>query len=325
MKAIYIILSVLFFLVGCSNNNLQERRSNVKTFLEEEERLKVLTTTEMIGDLVRQIGGNKVVTLSVITKDLDPHSYELVKGDDELLYTSDLIFSNGLGLEHGASLASFLKKSKKNIFLGDHLCKYFSERLLYVDGVIDPHVWMDISLWAELIDPIIKGLSESLPDHAKYFEDNGKVLKTKMLVEHQNLQKLMQGIPKDNRYLVTSHDSFNYFTRSYLKEDENEDWQERFMAPEGLSPEMQLSIVDIQKIVDHLDKHKINVIFAESGVNQDSIRKVLQAAKLKNLSVRISEEPLYADSMMETDSEIPYLEMMRYNARILHEKLTNAE
>lgn len=323
MKTIYIIFSVIIILTGCSNNLLQDRRSKVQAFIEEKNKLKVLTTTEMIGDLVRQVGKERVLSLSMITKGLDPHSYELVKGDDELLYSSDLIFSNGLGLEHGASLSSFLKCSKKNVFLGDLLLKQNQNKLVYVDGVIDPHIWMDISLWSELVDSIVQNLSACLPEDAKYFEKNGQILKEKMLGEHKNLLELLQKIPEQKRYLVTSHDSFNYFTKVYLRAGSERDWKERFMAPEGLSPEMQLSIVDIQKIVDHLDSHQIKVIFAESGVSQDSIRKVLHAAKKKNLSVHISEKSLYADSMMETNEEIPYLEMMRYNAKTLYEELTD--
>lgn len=314
-----------FIIIGffsCSQGSLEGRRAEVEAFIQQKGKIKVLTTTEMIRDIVQQIGGDKVLAISLISKNLDPHSYQLVKGDDELLYVSSVIFSNGLGLEHGASLNAFLHQSEKNIFLGDTIDR---AKLLYFDGVVDPHIWMDIALWSELIDPIVENLSALSPQEETYFRENAEALREKMLVEHKNIHRLLQKIPEDKRYLVTSHDAFNYFTRSYLSTDRESDWKKRFMAPEGLSPDSQLSIVDIQKIVNHLNEHKIQVLFTESGVNEDSIRKVLHAVQTNGLSVRICEQELYADSMIETDEEIPYLAMISYNARILFENLVNED
>lgn len=320
MKKIFLSFCVLITFFSCSQTPSSGRRIDIEAFVNEKEKIKVLTTTEMIGNLVSQIGGEKVCAISLISKNLDPHSYELVKGDDQLLYASDIIFSNGLGLEHGASLNAFLQSSEKNIFLGDTLDQ---SELLYFDGVVDPHVWMDVALWAGLIDPIVDRLSKLDPEAAQFFKMNGKVLKEKMLQEHVSIFNLLQKIPDNKRYLVTSHDAFNYFTRTYLAKAREIDWKKRFMAPEGLSPDSQLSIVDIQNIVDHLEEHEIHVLFTESGISEDSIRKVLTAVNAKGLDVKICEKELYADSMIQTEDEIPYLEMIRYNANILYENLSD--
>src|SRR5688572_30797589 len=81
--------------------------------------VKVLTTTAMINDLVAQIGGEDVDTIALIKGELDPHSYELVKGDDEKFAAADLIFYNGLGLEHGLSLRQNLENNPKALSVGD--------------------------------------------------------------------------------------------------------------------------------------------------------------------------------------------------------------
>src|SRR5579871_5638784 len=99
---IWVLYSLcLLFLWGCSNSTAP---SAMDPWVEQNGKLKVLSTTAMIDDVVRQIGRERIDHLPLIMGEIDPHSYELVKGDDEKLSMATLIFFNGLGLEHGASL-----------------------------------------------------------------------------------------------------------------------------------------------------------------------------------------------------------------------------
>ena len=71
----------------------------------------------MIDDLVEQVGGEYVDTTVLIKGGFDPHSYQLVEGDDEKFAFADVIFCNGVGLEHGPSLQHYLKTHPKVVFL----------------------------------------------------------------------------------------------------------------------------------------------------------------------------------------------------------------
>src|SRR5689334_19504873 len=82
-------------------------------------KLKVLCTTSMVQKMVEGVGGEYVDCIALIQGESDPHSYQLVKGDDDKLAEADLLFFNGLGLEHGPSLASFLDTSPKAYALGE--------------------------------------------------------------------------------------------------------------------------------------------------------------------------------------------------------------
>ena len=56
------------------------------------------------------------------------------------------------------------------------------------------------------------------------------------------------------------------------------------------------------------------MIFPESNVNRDSIRKIVEAAKSKGLNVRIATTPLYADAMGPPGSDgDTYLKMIQHN------------
>lgn len=284
-------------------------------------KVKILSTIAQIGDLAKKVGGERVDSFILIEGDLDPHSYEIVKGDAEKIGRADLIFYNGLGLEHGASLSEALKRSSKAIAIGEQISSAHSEKILKRDGMIDPHIWMDISLWKEGVAPIVEALSKKDPEGANYYSERGLKLVQEMEEMHAEVHSILQKIPSKKRYLVTSHDAFHYFTKAYLADPGEKDWMARFAAPEGLAPEGQLNPRDIQKIIGYLRDKQVLVLFPESNVSLDSIRKIAAAGKEMGLKIQICSEPLYGDAM----GGLTYLEMMEKNAITIAKYLNLSE
>jgi len=316
-----LIFLMLFFVVSCSTDSSRSHQEKEKEWNNKNGKIKVLSSIAMINELVKEIGGEYIDSNTLIKGDLDPHSYQLVKGDDEKLKRADLIFFNGLGLEHGPSLQKYLYNSEKAIALGNEIDSANPSLILQQNGQIDPHIWMDIALFAKSIPFIVKALSEKDPAHQSYYENRAIALQKEMLQNDQEIRDLLLQIPENKRYLVTSHDAFNYFTRTYLateSEKINNDWQKRFAAPEGLAPESQISASDIQFIIDYLAKYQIHVVFPESNVSQDSIRKIVLAGKEKGLELTIATDYLYGDAMGSEGSDgDTYLKMIRHNAAVI--------
>jgi manganese/zinc/iron transport system substrate-binding protein len=285
------------------------------------EKMTVLSTIAMIDDIVARIGKDRVYNECLISGEIDPHSYELVKGDDEKISAADIVFFNGLNLEHGASLCYKLQKHKRSVALGNYIYDTCPEQILKSQGAIDPHVWMDISLWVNIVDPIAEQLSEIDPEGRQFYQDNADQLKKIMIQTHNKVLSLLQSVPEEKRYLVTSHDAFGYFTRSYLATDEERidgTWKKRFAAPEGLAPDGQLSVKDIQNIIDYLLEYDISVVFAESNVSQDSLKKIVSSSKEKKHDVNFSSKVLYGDAMGSFMEPVnSYLEMIEKNANSL--------
>jgi len=275
----------------------------------------------MINEIVRQVGGEHVDALVLIHGELDPHSYQMVKGDDEKFLFADLVFYNGLGLEHSPNMRHFLETAPKAIGLGERLRQQYPDCILYYEGQLDPHIWMDVSLWAKTITFVVEGLSAHDPVHAKNYANNGEILYQQFMNQHTRIKSMIGNVPENKRYLVTSHDAFYYFTLAYLApEDEklHDAWRKRFAAPEGLSPESQLSAMDIQLLVDHLVEYRIEVVFPETNVSHDSLRKIVHAANEKGLKVGIANAALYADALGKPGSEgETYLKMILYNAHTI--------
>lgn len=317
MRILFFLCFCLFIGGGCSNGSSDSQGSQLKDWFEAGGKLKVLSTTAMIDNIVKEVGGDNIQSITLINGQLDPHTYQLVKGDDEKLSGADVIFYNGLGLEHGPSLQRYLHQQSKAIGLGDIIRKDDPGIILMQDGQIDPHIWMDISLWMRTVDIIVRELSARDPQNSAQYVKNGMKLKKQMEIAHQEALDLIGSIPVDKRYLVTSHDAFNYFTRTYLATPEerlNGDWRKRFAAPEGLAPEGQLSAKDIQGIIDYLSTHKIYVLFPESNVSKDSIKKIVNAGSKEGVVLTMAEIPLYADAMGPPGSDgDTYLKMVKHN------------
>lgn len=321
MRGYFLKIVWLFALISCGMTS----HSSLKEWMKPNGKLKILSTTAMIGDLAAQIAGDEADLLVLIQGNLDPHSYQLVKGDDEKLKFADLIFYNGLGLEHGASLQNLLAKSPHAIGLGDQIRKEHSDRILHEGNQVDPHIWMDVSLFAQIIPAITEALIAKRPSASTAFQQRAHLLQQELSVLNEETKKKLQSIPKEKRYLVTSHDAFNYFTKAYLAEPDeiqNGSWKDRFQAPEGLAPDSQLSVVHIKMIIDHMKKFNLSVIFAESNVSQDSIRKIMQAGREKGIAIRIPQEALYSDAMGTAPSlESTYQGMIKYNVELISKYL----
>lgn len=310
----YLLFALSIFFAGCSTG-----ATPVQEWMRPNEKIKVLSTTAMIDDIVGRIGKERIDHIPLIVGQIDPHSYELVKGDDEKLSFAQVIFYNGLGLEHGASLRYALAHHPHAINLGSAIQQRNPELIIYTQGQIDPHIWMDILLWSDIIDPITQSLSAIDPAGRAFYEKNGADLKKEMEQKHRDFCNAFTKIPESKRYLVTSHGAFNYFARAYLAPVEmSKEWQKRAEAPEGLSPEGQLSTANIRMIVDHLISHQIHVLFPESNVSSDSLNKIQHACRQKGLHVTIAADPLYADAVGCVGSGAEdYFKMMEHNAAVM--------
>ncbi|MBI2742902.1 MAG: zinc ABC transporter substrate-binding protein [Chlamydiales bacterium] len=324
----WIIPSLLLItLFSCSDSRGKSRE--LDSWASNNGKVKVLSTTGMIDDLVEEIGKERVDHIKLILGEIDPHSYELVKGDDEKISSAQVVFYNGLGLEHGASLRYRLESHPCKVSLGSELEKRAPDEILMVGNQVDPHIWMDISLWARAVDPIVETLSQIDAEHADYYYQNGEALKNKMLAVHQEIVQKFKTAPEEKRYLVASHDAFNYFARAYLAGDEERrggEWQKRFAAPEGLAPDGQLGYTDIKKIIDHLILHQIDVVFPESNVSRDSLKKIASVCKEMGHRVRISPAVLYGDAMQQSGPVSDgYLNMLRHNCNVMVEQWSKHE
>lgn len=280
----------------------------------------MLCTTAQVASLVKSVASDKADVVVLINGESDPHSYQLVKGDDEKFRRADVIFYSGLGLEHSPAITRLMAKKEK-LAIGDSIRQHAPDSVIMFASIPDPHIWMDISLWKLGLKDIAELLSKLRPEFRREFIERADAQEKHLETIHSQILALFHSIPDEHRYLVTTHDAFNYFTRAYLATDEErrlDIWHPRCFAPEGLAPEAQISTRDVEKTVNHILQYDIHWIFSESNISKDSIQRVVEVLKRNGHTVTIATGALYADAMGSPDSAgATYEGMMLFNAETI--------
>ncbi len=298
-----LILSAVF--TGCS------KKEDVAV---KDRKIKVITTIGMIADLVKNIGGDRLAVKALMGPGVDPHLYKATEGDVTSLNDADIIFYSGIHLE--AKLAEILKKlsaRKPSVAVAEVIAKKDLLTPPEFDGLHDPHVWFDVTLWAQTINKVIETLSKLDPTSATLYKANGDAYRAKLLVLHYEVKDLAADIPKELRVLVTAHDAFNYFARAY-------DFEVK--ALQGISTESEAGVKDVQRLASFIADRKIPALFVESSIPKRNIKAVQAAVKAKGGDTVIGGE-LFSDAMGDEGTEEgTYIGMVKHNIHTIHKALT---
>ncbi|MEC8928083.1 MAG: zinc ABC transporter substrate-binding protein [Verrucomicrobiota bacterium] len=249
-------------------------------------KIKVTTTTTMITDLVKQIGGDLVEVEGLMGPGVDPHLFTPKDKDIDLLKEADVIFYHGLFLE-GRMQDMFVDfaSDKKHVY---RVTKGIPKKLLLMpddfDGHPDPHVWFDVELWAKCVDEVVKGLSEVDPVNKGAYEESGKQYSAKLATLREWSVQRIDELPKEKRILFTSHDAFNYFANSH---------EFRVEALLGISTNDEAGSSDVTAMVDKLNASSVKVLFTESSVSSKGLEQIK-----KDAGATIGGE-LFSDAMGE--------------------------
>ena len=279
--------------------------------------VRVVVTTGMVADLVRAVGGDRVEVQQLLGSGVDPHLYKVSRDDVSAISRADLVVYSGLLLE-GKMDDTFRKLALNQPVWAVAAALPASELLLPEDvaaaegnsaeGHVDPHVWMDVSLWARCLKAFAERLGDFDPSHRAQYVRNAAAAEKRWLQLHAEGSREIAGIPAENRVLVTSHDAFGYFGRAYGIE---------VQGVQGISTESEAGLQQVNQLVDLLVQRKLRAVFVESSVPRKSIEAIVAGAATRGQIVEIA-GPLYADAMGEPGTEVgTYEGMMRHNFSLI--------
>jgi manganese/iron transport system substrate-binding protein len=268
----------------------------------DEARLKVLASTTQIADFARQVVGDRAVVSSVLAPGADPHLYQPIPSDARAAAEADLCLQNGLHLEGKNWMATLAADAGKPI-------------VTCTDGIVpleldeagttvpDPHAWFDPANAAVYVNNITRGLIAQDPEGEAEYASRAKLYLQQLRVLDSWIKAEVNVIPPGKRILVTSHDAFNYFARSYgFRNEAPVGWSTGRDAGGGMTPERRAMVVD------SIRGFGVKAIFVETSVNPKAIREIAQEA-----GVLVGGE-LYSDSMGQAGSAgETYIGMMREN------------
>jgi ABC-type Zn uptake system ZnuABC Zn-binding protein ZnuA len=174
--------------------------------------IRVVTTTTVFADIVRAVGGSRADVSSIIPPGVGPEDYEPKPDDAKRLADAQLIVSNGVGLDNFLDrlLESGSGGKTPRVVLGEGI------PAIVIDGVPNPHFWLDPTLVKSgYLPKIVTALSALAPADAASFQANAAAYGTELDALDTELKAKIETIPVANRKLVTFHDAFPYFARHF--------------------------------------------------------------------------------------------------------------
>jgi ABC-type Zn uptake system ZnuABC Zn-binding protein ZnuA len=228
--------------------------------------LNVVTTSNIVADWARNVGGNRVEVFSLLPPEADPHSFRPGAQDVTRVADADLVLSVGLSLE-----AEWLSKLLDSASADNSRVVALGESVdpIVVSGVEDPHFWLDPLRVKMAVLLIEDELSELDPDGAaQYGNDAGAYIAALDEIQDWTLKQVAT-LPVERRLLATTHDSLRYFADTY-------GFTLVGATFGGNIAEQEPSAEEMARIVDTIVEAGVDVLFVETAVNDRLARTIAE-------------------------------------------------
>lgn len=293
------------------------------------DKLKVVATFSVLGDLANEIGGDHVEVRTLVGPNGDAHTFEPSPADAKAMGGAAVLVENGLGLE--GWLGRLINVSG---FKGEKVIATAGVKPIAWTGAeeeeghdhdkpeaeaeaghdhdghdhaaheghshsVDPHAWQNPLNGVLYVQNIVAGFSAADPENAAEYKAKGEELATALKAIDAKFKAEFARVPVERRKIVTSHDAFGYFADAYGIQ---------FVAPEGVSTESEASAADVAKIIRQIKAEKITALFAENITDPRLLNQIA-----RETGVTIGGE-LFSDALSPPDGPAPtYLKMFENN------------
>jgi zinc/manganese transport system substrate-binding protein len=268
-----------------------------------QERLNVVASFSILGDFVRNVGGESVNVAVLVGPDSDAHVYAPTPSDAKKVADAKLVFVNGLGFEGWLPRlvkSAGGKATVVTVTAGIAPLRFGSEA--------DPHAWQSVANAKIYVANIRDALAAAAPGDAEGFKARAAVYLADLDALVREVREGIAKIPEGRRKVISTHNAFGYFAAAYGVE---------FIAPVGVSTESEASARDIAKIITQIRTARIPAVFLENITDP-------------RLMGRISAETgarvggtLYSDSLTGENGDSPtYIAMVRHNIKALTSALS---
>lgn len=263
---------------------------------------QVVATTTVFADIVANVGGDRVSVRSIIPAGVGPEDYEPKPDDARALDGAALIVSNGVGLDDFLDrLVQANGNDAPRLILGAGI------PTIAVDGVANPHFWLDPSLVVDRYLPAIEAkLGEIDPAGAATYRANASAYAAEVEAMDAELMSDVATIPAGGRRLVTFHDAYPYFARHFGFE---------LVGVILGSPGQEPSAGKLARLVDTVKAANVKAVFSEAQFSPALAETLAAEAGITRVITT-----LYNDALGPKPADT-YLGMMRWNMSKIVEAL----
>jgi zinc/manganese transport system substrate-binding protein len=266
-----------------------------------QDKLKVLATFSILGDFVKNVGGDRVEVATLVGPNSDAHVYAPAPADAKKVADAKVVIVNGLGYEGWMSRLAKASGSKAPVVVASKGVKERKAPGGHGHGGADPHAWQSVANAKVYVANIRDALIAADPAGKAAYEANAAAYLGKLDALDQDVKAAVAAIPADRRKIISTHDAFGYFQQAYGVE---------FIAPQGVSTEAEPSARDVARIITQVKKQKIPAVFLENIADPRLMERIAQES-----GARVGGK-LYSDALTDAKGDAPtYLDMMRHNIK----------
>jgi len=272
-----------------------------------EKPLRAVASFSILGDLVRQVGGEHVAVDVLVGPGADAHVFQPTPAQARQVAQAQVMFSNGLGFEGWMSrLLKTAGYKGRQVVVSQSIAPLKEAGHAghsHGHGEADPHAWQNPRNVMTYVDNIAKGLCEADAPRCDAYRSNAAAYTVQLQALDAETVSAWAAIPAAQRKVITSHDAFGYYAKAYGV---------KFLAAQGMSTDSQASAKGVGQLVRQIRKENIKALFVESISDPRLIEQIG-----RETGVRPAGE-LFSDSLSDANgAAATYLAMMRANTAAL--------
>jgi zinc/manganese transport system substrate-binding protein len=273
-----------------------------------QEKLNAVATFSILGDLVRNVGGDRVAVDTLVGPNGNAHTYSPSPADARKVAAAKIVFVNGLGFEGWLERLIKAAGAKASIVVASNGVRPLERSGDHGHARIDPHAWQSVANVKVYVANIRDGLIETDPAGKASYEANAAAYLAKLDALEREVKDVIGRVPSDRRRVITSHNAFGYFGGAYGIE---------FSAPQGVSTEAEASAKDVATIITQVKQEKAAGVFLENVTDPRLIKQIASESGAKIGGM------LYSDALTEDKGDAAtYIDLMRHNLKQLAATLT---
>jgi len=266
--------------------------------------LKVVASFSILGDMVKNVGGDRVDVVTLVGPGGDTHVYQPTPADAKSVARANLIFVSGLGFEGWMErLVKTSGGAGRVATASEGVTPLTEPSERDARPVTDPHAWQDLQNGKLYVANIEKALAQADPDGAQIYAANAAAYTRKIEAMDAWVKARFASIPQAQRKIITSHDAFGYFGRAYGV---------TILAPVGYSTESEASALRVGSLIHQIKNENVKALFVENMSDPRLIERIG-----KETGVNLS-GALYSDALSPPNGPAAtYLDMFKNNVTLM--------
>jgi zinc/manganese transport system substrate-binding protein len=271
--------------------------------------LRAVASFSILGDLVRQVGGEHVAVDVLVGPGADAHVFQPTPAQARQVAQAQVLFSNGLGFEGWMSrLLKTAGYKGKQVVVSQGIAPlkeagHGGHSHGHSHGGVDPHAWQNPRHVITYMDNIAKGLCEADAPRCDTYRRNAAAYTVQLQALDAEIASAWTAIPAAQRKVITSHDAFGYYAKAYGV---------TFLAAQGMSTDSEASAKGVGQLVRQIKKDNIKALFVESISDPRLIEQIGRETGVKPAG------ELFSDSLSDANgAAATYVAMMRANTAAL--------